>query len=204
MAEAAAPAGPGRLKATLFTAALGLVVAAFAVEGGYVNDPRDPGGETNHGVTAAVAREEGYSGPMRALTADEAQRIYIDRYLVKPHFDQVLEHSVPTAEELFDSGVNAGPARAARWFQESLNLLNNNGRDWPDIAEDGQIGPATLNAYAALRRRRGERDACVLLIRLLDAKQAQHYASLRMEPFMAGWVLNRIGNVPSARCPGRP
>lgn len=204
MASASSAPAFGRLKTTLVAAALALVAAAFAVEGGYVNDPRDPGGETNHGVTKAVAREAGYTGPMRAMTADQASAIYIDRYLMKPGFDRVLEHSMPTAEELFDSGVNAGPGRAARWFQESLNLLNNDGRDWPDIAEDGSIGPATLSAYAALRRRRGDRDACVLLIRLMDAKQAQHYASLRMERFVTGWVLNRIGNVPTARCPGQP
>ena len=41
-----------------------IVTALFAVEGGYVNDPRDPGGETNHGITKAVAVDAGYLGAM--------------------------------------------------------------------------------------------------------------------------------------------
>jgi len=190
------------LRPALAAAAALIIGAVFAVEGPYVNDPRDPGGETNHGVTVAVARDHGFTGPMRELTRSRAEQIYFDGYVVP--FLAVLEHSAPTAEEAVDSGVNAGTARAARWFQESLNLLNNDGRDYPDVDVDGRIGPATQAAYAALRRRRGDELACVLLIRLMDAKQAQHYASLDMERYMVGWVRTRIGNVPTSRCPGRP
>jgi lysozyme family protein len=189
--------------------ALALIAAVFAVEGGYVNDPRDPGGETNHGITKAVARQAGYTGPMRELSKEIAAEIYFEDYIEQPGFVAVLEHSLPTAEELVDSGVNAGPGRAARWMQESLNHLNNGGRDYPDIAIDGRIGAGTRSAYAALRRRRGDQLACVLLIRLLDAKQAQHYMDLAdrsasFEAFMVGWVRTRVGNVPTSHCPGRP
>ena len=48
--------------------AIALIIAAvFAVEGGYVNNPKDPGGATNHGVTEAVARKHDYRGHMKDL-----------------------------------------------------------------------------------------------------------------------------------------
>ena len=61
---------------------LGALVAAvaagvIAVEGGYVNDPNDAGGATNHGVTEQVAREHGYAGAMQSLPKGMAQEIYI-------------------------------------------------------------------------------------------------------------------------------
>lgn len=47
-----------------------ILAAVFALEGGYVNHPNDPGGETNHGVTINVARNAGYSGRMIELKRD--------------------------------------------------------------------------------------------------------------------------------------
>jgi lysozyme family protein len=58
-------------------------------EGGYVNDPSDRGGETNHGVTVAVARAFGYRGAMRDLTKDTALEIYRARYWIQPGFDLI-------------------------------------------------------------------------------------------------------------------
>ena len=54
-----APQVPGKVWASAGAAVLAIVAGVFAVEGGYVNNPADPGGETNHGVTVAVAREHG-------------------------------------------------------------------------------------------------------------------------------------------------
>ena len=47
---------PGKVWASAGAAIIAIVAGVFAVEGGYVNNPDDPGGETNHGVTVASAR----------------------------------------------------------------------------------------------------------------------------------------------------
>lgn len=192
-------------KRGLATATALILAAVFSVEGGYVNDPRDPGGETNHGVTKNVARANGYQGPLRDLTKAQAGDIYTKQYIEKPGFVPVIEASPAVGHELVDSGVNAGPGRAARWFQESLNHLNNGGRDYADIAEDGQVGPGTVAAFRSLKAKRGAELSCVLVLRLLDAKQAGHYMRLaakdnKFEAFMVGWTRTRVENVNRADC----
>lgn len=178
-----------------------ILAAVFAVEGGYVNNPKDPGGATNHGVTEAVARKHGYTGDMRQLSKAQAENIYFEDYIRKPGYEPFLTLAPAIAEELVDSGVNAGPGRSSRWLQESLNALNRGGMDYPDITVDGRVGPATVAAYQALVRKRGKVKACQLVLKLLDARQAQHYVSLSsLETFVPGWVDNRIGNVPLKHC----
>jgi hypothetical protein len=54
-------------KIGIIGAVAAILAAVFALEGGYVNHPNDPGGETNHGVTVAVARQAGYTGRMIEL-----------------------------------------------------------------------------------------------------------------------------------------
>ena len=58
--------------------------AILRAEGGYVNDPADKGGETNYGITVAVARANGYTGPMRDLPVAMARAIYTARYITEP------------------------------------------------------------------------------------------------------------------------
>ncbi|MDR7062004.1 MULTISPECIES: glycosyl hydrolase 108 family protein [unclassified Sphingopyxis] len=192
-------------KGGLATAIALILAAVFSVEGGYVNDPRDPGGETNHGVTKQVARANGFDGPMRDLTKVQAGDIYTKQYIEKPGFVPVIDLSPAVGHELVDSGVNAGPGRAARWFQETLNHLNNGGRDYADIAEDGQVGPGTVAAFRSLKAKRGAELSCVLVLRLLDAKQAGHYMRLaandnKFEAFMVGWTRTRVENVERTEC----
>ena len=185
---------------------IGVVVAiilgsVFAVEGGYVNNPKDPGGETNHGITKAVAVTHGYTAPMKVMPKTTAAEIYYKDYIVKPGFEPIINISPAVAEELVDSGVNMGPPRPSRWLQESLNALNRDGKDYPDIVVDGQVGPGTILAYQQLQKARGHILACQLIIKLLDAKQAVYYTSLtKMETFTPGWVSQRIGNVPLSKC----
>ncbi len=185
---------------------LALILAAiFAVEGGYVDHPSDPGGATNHGITERVARANGYRGDMRNLTRAQAEEIYVAQYIEGPGFLPILEQSPAVLHEIVDTGVNAGPQRAALWFQESLNHFNRGGRDYPDIAEDGEVGARTIAAYASLRRARGDALACELVVKAMDAKQAQHYMRLAagrssFEDFMPGWFRTRIGNVDMEGC----
>jgi lysozyme family protein len=99
-------------------------------EGGYVNHPNDPGGETNWGVTKAVARDFGYTGSMRDLPRDTAKRIYRVKY-----WDTVKADEMPAAVRypLFDAAVNSGVGQAARWLQRALG-----------VADDGKIGAITI------------------------------------------------------------
>lgn len=105
----------------------GLIDELLEREGGYVNHPADRGGPTNFGITEAVARAHGYAGPMRMLPRGEAAAIYTRIYWLRPGFDAVAMRSAKIAAELFDTGVNMGPAVAATFLQRALTALNRNG-----------------------------------------------------------------------------
>ena len=111
-----------------------LVEALIEREGGYVDNPSDKGGPTCFGITQAVARANGYCGPMRQLPREEAAEIYKRLYWLRPHFDEVAARSVRIAAELFDTGANMGPAVAVTFLQRALTALNRNGKDYPDLA----------------------------------------------------------------------
>ena len=168
----------------------------IGVEGGYVNNKNDSGGETIWGITIDTARRYGYHGPMRAMPRSTAVEIYKKRYIIAPSFDAVWKLSPKIAYELFDTGVNVGPSVPSRWLQENLNVLNRNGRDYPDIGEDGDIGPATLRALQAFLRKRG-RDGEIQLLKCLNIDQGAYYKSLarrrpKDEEFFFGWIRNRV------------
>lgn len=198
-------AAQGGAVGALATAILG---AVFMVEGGYSNNPKDPGGETNHGVTVAVAKshkevlasEYGWDGSMKGLTKEMAAEIYIDDYMIKPKFIEFASISPAITHKLVDAGVNAGVSRSSRWLQASLNDLSRNGKDYPKIQVDGKVGAGTISAYRALQKKRGKVATCKAVIKLLDGKQLNHYTSLNMPDFTYGWITNRIGNVPLEAC----
>lgn len=177
-----------------------MIDGILAREGGYVDHPSDPGGRTNFGITERVARAHGYTGHMRNLTKELARTIYRREYVEKPGFLGIAEIDPVVAEEVIDSGVNAGQKRAALWFQQALNVLNRRGVDYKDIAADGIIGPGTLAAFQALRRKRGEVKARQLMLKALNGLQFMHYFNLaaggtKFEDFMIGWLDSRVGAI---------
>ena len=105
-------------------------------EGGFVNDPRDPGGMTNLGVTTRVW--EGFVGhpvdeaAMRALTPEMVAPLYRQNY-----WNKVQGDALPAGVDyvVMDYAVNSGPARAARALQQACGAN-----------PDGSIGPVTLAA----------------------------------------------------------
>ena len=99
-------------------------------EGGYVNHPKDPGGETNLGVTKRVYEEHGGTKDMKELTVEDVAPIY-----KKGYWDKMKCDDLPSGLDLcvFDFGVNAGPGRAAKYLQ-TLVITK----------ADGGIGPMTL------------------------------------------------------------
>jgi lysozyme family protein len=152
-------------------------------EGGYVNDPSDRGGETNHGVTVAVARAFGYQGPMRALTKSQALEIYRARYWMQPGFDLIDAISPEVAAWLLDTG---------KMLQRALNGLNDQQSRYPDLTVDGLCGAMTRHALTQFLAYRGAEGA-VVLVRMLRAMQMGRYLEIAegnqtQERFLYGWA----------------
>src|SRR5947199_7534349 len=143
----------------------GLIDALIDREGGYVDNPADKGGPTCFGITQAVARAHGYAGPMRQLPRSEAAAIYLRLYWLRPRLDEVAKRSARLAAELFDTGVNMGPAVAITFLQRALTALNRGGKDYPDLTPDGRIGPTSLGALDAFLRARGQSSGETVLLR---------------------------------------
>jgi lysozyme family protein len=147
-------------------------------EGGYSNHPADKGGPTRFGITEAVARAHGYRGAMAELPREEAAAIYRRLYWLRPRFDQLAERAPRVAAELFDTGVNMGPAVAATFLQRALTALNRGGKDYPDLTPDGRVGPATMAALDAFLEARGRKGGETVLLRALEALQGERYLRL--------------------------
>lgn len=168
----------------------------LAVEGGFVDDPQDSGGATRYGITERVARANGYTGSMRELPLAEARRIAKAQYWDTLRLDEVDRSSPAIAKELFDTGYNMGIVAAGRMLQRSLNALNRQAADYPDVSADGLVGPMTIAALRAYLAKRGPAGVTVLL-RALNALQGAAYIELaerrgKDEAFAYGWLKNRV------------
>ena len=175
-----------------------MVEALIEREGGFVANSADKGGPTCFGITEAVARTNGYGGAMRQLPREEAASIYKRLYWLRPRFDEVAARSARIAAELFDTGVNMGPAVAVTFLQRALTALNRNGKDYPDLVPDGRIGPQTLAALDTFLGLRDKSGGETVLLRALEALQGERYLRLAErrpanEAFLYGWLANRIG-----------
>jgi lysozyme family protein len=123
-----------------------------AREGGYVNDPDDPGGATNHGVTIHTMRRLGLDltgdgrvdeADVRRLSRAQAVDIYVEHYFTRPGIARLPE---ALQASVFDMYVNAG-SNAVRLLQRMLARMGF------DTAADGVIGPQTVShAHQAAAR----------------------------------------------------
>lgn len=100
-------------------------------EGGYVNDPVDPGGETKYGISKRSYPKV----DIKNLTWAEAAAIY-----KRDYWDAVRGDDLPAGLDLvaFDGAVNSGVSRGAKWLQLSLGVI-----------ADGRVGPKTIAAAKA-------------------------------------------------------
>ncbi|AFJ21486.1 hypothetical protein [Salisaeta icosahedral phage 1] len=172
----------------------------LVLEGNYSDHQDDPGGQTKWGITEGLAREYGYNGAMGRLPKRTARAIYHDLFWRPLWCDKVTDRSSEVALELFEAAVNIDKPDAdtreslpVRWLQEWLNLLNRQERDWQDIAEDGIMGPVTLEALDAYLAVRDEPE----LVAALNSSQAIYYKSIAahnpvFESFLNGWMKQRI------------
>lgn len=88
-------------------------------EGGWVNNSKDPGGETNYGITKATARANGYTGSMHTIPLTVVSTIYHSKFWHTPYYDGATLASGLDLSTV-DFGVNSGPARAGKYLKLSI------------------------------------------------------------------------------------
>ena len=144
-------------------------------EGGWVNHPSDPGGETNMGVTKQVW-EEWLGHPvktMKTLTPKDVAPLYKRKY-----WDRIKGNDLPSGVSycVFDAAVNSGTGRAAKWLQEAVGAV-----------PDGAIGPKTLDMVY-------EANPADLINRMCDIRQSFLEGLKTFETFGKGWT-RRVSEV---------
>ncbi len=166
-----------------------------AREGGFVNDPDDPGGATKYGVTIGTMRRLGLDltgdgkvdvADVKRLSREQARDIFVEHYYYRPGIDKLPEAIQPS---VFDMYVNAG-GNAIRILQRLLRKMG-----WM-VAVDGVIGPETIraaheayqsarkyfaNAYGIERRN--------YYYRLADRRPASRKYARRRDGSKGGWIL---------------
>ncbi|MGD8590706.1 MAG: glycosyl hydrolase 108 family protein [Chromatiales bacterium] len=146
-------------------------------EGGFANHPDDPGGATMKGVTLNTFRR--HFGPgktvedLRNITQEQLAQVYRTGYWDKCRGDE-LPSGVDYA--VFDSAVNSGPGRAARWLQAAVGAKS-----------DGAIGPKTLSMVA-------NHEPPVIINDLCDNRLAFLQGLDIFSTFGRGWT-RRVGEV---------
>jgi len=138
-------------------------------EGGWVNNPADPGGETNLGVTKAVWEE--YVGhpvdSLKKLTKDDVAPLYELKYW-RPCYCEVLPRGLDFV--IFSMGVNAGPGRSVKLLQQSIGCV-----------PDGVIGPKTRELISSS-------NGATLIAKFSETRR-EYYRSLKTFPiFGKGWL----------------
>lgn len=131
-------------------------------EGGYVNDPRDPGGATNMGVTQNAYdiwnRKKGNQlRSVRNITIEEVEAIYFEDYWLKAGCDQT--EPLALAVSVFDLAVNSGVGTALRFKAETGNWVLYNAKRlaylaalhtlWPTFGRGWANRVAALNEYVS-------------------------------------------------------
>jgi lysozyme family protein len=129
-------------------------------EGEYSDRPGDPGGKTMRGITEAVARKWGWTGPMQLLPMDLTVKIYREGYFDLCHCGELPP---AIAALVFDSAVNQGGGRC---LQRALNSMALG----IGLVVDGAIGPKTLAAVKMVSP-----DRIVEFADMVAAKRAEMY-----------------------------
>ena len=126
----------GKVWGSVGAAALAILGAVFALEGGYADNPADPGGKTNHGITEQVARQHGYQGDMRELPKGFAERIYAQDYIERPNFHRVI------ADFMIQGGCPEGSGRGGPGYRFE-DETNNGVKHERGVLSMANAGPNT-------------------------------------------------------------
>lgn len=177
-----------------------IITRYTAIEGGYVNDPKDLGGETNHGITVGLARQYeaelikrfNWDRTMRNLSKEMANWLYVTEFWNKLYGDRLFKVHPLIADKVFDISINAGKTRGVRFLQEYLNVNNNEQKLYADLVADGWMGDKTFKAIDAYIKARGN-EGLKLMLHSLIARQTAYYIDISMgreanERFSYGWI----------------
>ncbi len=150
-----------------------LIGAILEHEGGYVNDPDDPGGETKYGISKRSYPDL----DIRNLTEMQAREIYYRDWWLKLRCPEIHDDGV--AQKYLDTSVNAGKTAGTKILQRALRSIG------LSVALDGKIGPQTL---AAANLAKPE-----TLLAAMRRLQAEHYEGLirrnpKLAKFRRGWM----------------
>lgn len=140
-------------------------------EGGYVNDRKDPGGETNFGISKRSYPKLN----IRALTRERAVKIYYTDWWQRYGYDMIADDDLMA--KVFDFAVNMGASRAGKLLQEAVN------RTSPDrLTVDGILGPLSIEAV-------NNHPNPPLLLAEVKLGAIAFYAGLKNAPrYLLGWV----------------
>jgi len=138
-------------------------------EGGYVNDPRDPGGETNYGISKRSYPDE----DIKNLTLDRAKEIYKKDYW-KPCGCDGLPAGIALC--VFDSAVNQGVRFACQQLQYCVGAF-----------VDGVIGPRTKSAVWTVCKKGGEAEFN-LIINYTTSRILKYTRTKNFDVYGQGWV----------------
>ncbi|WP_299840174.1 holin-associated N-acetylmuramidase [uncultured Paracoccus sp.] len=171
-----------------------IAAEVVAREGGFVDDPDDPGGATHYGVTLGTLQRLGRDlnrdgrvdvADVRALTRAEARQIFVEHYFQRPRLNELPE---AVQASTFDMYVNAG-ANAVKILQRLVSRMG-----FP-CEDDGQVGPATIASAraAAEAAPRHLGDAYGIARRnyyyaLADQRPASRKYARRRDGGKGGWI----------------
>jgi lysozyme family protein len=180
-----------------FRIAFDKIVGGF--EGFYDNDPKDNGGETLWGIARNAdpnapvwplvdLYKKKFGFPLNMKDDPTLKNTAINYYKTK-YWDSLLLDNVfnqQIATELFDISVNMGQGTAATMLQRTLNVLNRNGQDYPDVTVDAKVGSKTI---AALNNHKTPKN----ILLCINSLQGEKYISIceknaTQERFMNGWI----------------
>ena len=157
-------------------------------EGGFVNNPKDPGGATNMGITQAVynsyRNNKGLTVKgVRGITREEADDIYRLRY-----WNKIDGGELPSGVDYItmDSAVNSGIHQSALWLQRAINRLSTG-----TIKEDGEIGPTTIRMARQCDPAKLIDTICEMRLSFLQVIRHRTTKALLWPTFGGGWT-NRI------------
>lgn len=179
-------------------AIIGRVIARESAQ--FTNNPNDAGGATKYGITqgalSAWRGKPATVADVQALDEPTAREFYFWQQVHEPEFDKIAAIDEFVGAEIIDTGTLCGPARAATILQRCLNALNQLGKLYPDIPEDGDAGAATrdaLRSYIAYRKTEGVQ----VLVCAMNCELGHFQLDLAArrptdENFIYGWLLHRV------------
>jgi len=151
-------------------------------EGGYVNDPDDPGGETNKGIIKTTydkyRKNKGLPVvSVKEITDEEIEDIYRNNYWLRGSCNKLFDD---LAVIHFDACVNTGITQASKFLQRSCGAV-----------DDGKIGPNTLKAVATVSNK--------AMVEMYFTQRKDFYENLaqrkpKLKKFLKGW-LKRVAHL---------